>query len=116
MRTPDGIDIGDVVEVGYTQCRRDHGRRRAGDAVGGEDQVVRGAGAGERLDQVGAHAVPEFFAGDLIALVGVDVVTMPGRTVHAFVGQFVVVLHGVHQRGRIEIGSALCRGRVCQSG
>ena len=97
MGAPDPVDIGDLFEVGDTERRRDDGRRGARDAVGGEYQVVRGVGAGERLDQIGADTVPEFFTGDLVTLVGVDVVAVTGRPVHQFVGQLIVVLQGMDQ-------------------
>ena len=102
-----GVDIVDRIEIGDAQRGGDDCSGRAGDAVGGENQVVGAVLAGEPLTKVSPDGFAEGFAGELLTLVGVDVVAVRRRPVHEFVGQFVVVLQRVDQRGGID---AQCQG------
>ena len=74
----------------------------AGDAVRGEHEVVRSGVAGEVAAHVVAHGVAEVAAGDLGAVVGEQVVAVALRPVQQLVGQLVVVLQRVHQRGGVD--------------
>lgn len=114
MRTANAVDVVvDVVEIGVPQRRGDHSRCGASDSVRRKDAVVRCRRAGQRFGEVGADPRAERFAGDLVALVGVDVVLVAVRPVHELVGQFVVVLQRVHQRRRIH--TQLDGGTQCEA-
>src|SRR5258705_12696722 len=100
MRPSDRIDVVDGVEVGYSECRCDDSGCGAGDSVGREYQIVRGLAADEALREVASDHFTEFLTGDLLSLVGVDVVAMASGPVDQFVGQFVVVLQRMYQGSR----------------
>ena len=60
------------------------------------------ARAGQPVVEVGAHAFAELTAGQRLAAVGEGVVAVAGREVHELVGELVVVLERVHERGGID--------------
>ena len=102
MRPTNRVDVVDLLEVAHPERGGDDRRGGAGDAVGGEHQVVRRRGPGEAVQQVGPHGVPELLASNVGTPVGVDVVAATGGPVHQLVGQLVVVLQGMDQRRRVD--------------
>ena len=99
MRPADalGVLVGERVEIGDPDRRGAHRRRRTGDAVGGEGQVVGPILTGERREQIGAHGVGELAAGDDSPAEGVGVLRVGVGEVHELVGQLVMVLQRVDE-------------------
>ncbi len=111
--------VGHGVRVGDPEDGADRRCGRAGDAVGGERPVVGDVGSGERRGELAADADGQLAACDLLPAVGEHVVAMAGGEVHELMGELVVVLQRVHERGRVDPelaapGSSSAAGTRCR--
>jgi len=93
---------GQILDAGVPKSGGDHGARRGSYPVRGEQQVVRGARAGQVVVKVGADDARERGATELLAVVVVQVVPVQGGEVDQLGGQLVVVLQGVNQLDRLD--------------